>query len=534
MNLLVRSLVLLTATCATAAAANPRLPLGRTLQAEAPLSYSFRAGSEVVRKTVHVRLEVEGFAVLHAPLRQFVEGGAMGVMADELWVKRWFSYQPPRGVHVDGEFVAFSEFLPDKASASFKVESARFVWTQGAARLAGFDLGSPTLPLAPKTDQPGYAADVINLRDIVGAASSREAFDRVRGKGPIVGAMLQVDGMRFEPPHALAEYLRRRDEAQAERTGFYSAGGFRNPVRRDDGTAGDRQAAPSRPAAPPPTRTARAAGNDGERRRAEVDRRNEALRREGDRIHRQSQQTWNAYQDTLRNVDRTFDQWRQAREQALAAEERKAEREALLERRRRDAAERREREAERERAEQERAEAQRRAERQARSERRSALLKRHPAATLPTSATRTGTNKLFYFAYAAEGDLADESARLHLSNVFAIGQYPDGTWPLPDAVHADIARLSPASEVVHGPYTTEDEALQAWATLRDGARAAAMAVSELRYDGRNAQVVQQVRRDAGPALDFWGNPVAADTKTTAPAAAADKPALDYWGNPTTK
>lgn len=531
MNLLARSLVLLTATCATAVAANPRLSLGRTLQAEAPLSYSFRAGSERVRKTVNVRLEVEGFAVLHAPLRQFVEGGAMGIMADELWVKRWYSYEPPRGVHVDGEFVPFSDFLPGKASASFRLENVRFVWTQGPARLAGFDLGSPTLPVTPKTDQPGYAADVINLRDIVGAASSREAFDRVRGKGPIVGAMLQVDGMQFDPPHALADHLRRRDEAQAERTGFYSAGGFRNPVRRDDAPSAERRAETTRPAVPP---SPRPAGGGNERRRADVDRHNEALRREGDRIHRQSQQTWNATQDALRNVDRTFDQWRQAREKALAAEEREAERQALLDRRRREAAERREREAERERAEQERLEAQRRAERQARGERRSALLQRHPAATLPTSATRSTTNKLFFFAYAPEGNLADEGARLHLSNVFALGQYPDGTWPLPDAVLADIARLSPASEVVHGPYTTEAEALQAWAALRDGARAAAMTVAELRYDGRNAQVVQQTLGGAGPALDFWGNPVAGDAKAAAPAPAAARPALDYWGNPTTK
>lgn len=213
-----------------------RIPLNRTLQVEVPLEYTFKAGIESVRKTVTVRLEIKDFMVLHKPLKQFIEGGAMGIMYDEVNVTRWYSYTSPDGLYVDNVFIPFSSFLDDPASASFQVQNVRFVWTQGSSRYAKFDMGSPYLNIAPKSKTPDYAFDIYNLSQIVGTETGKEAFDIVKGKGEIVGVFLQADGISYRPPYKLERYLSERDAQIAQETGYYTTNGFRNQVKKNDAT----------------------------------------------------------------------------------------------------------------------------------------------------------------------------------------------------------------------------------------------------------------------------------------------------------
>ncbi len=219
---------------ATSAQEAHEIPLGRTLQVEVPLEYSFKAGVENVRKTVMVKLEIEHFSVLHEPLKQFIEGGAMGMMYDEVNVTRWYSYTSPEGLYVDNEFIRFSEFLDNPASATFSVQNVRFTWTQGASRYAKFQMGSPSLTIVPKSETPGFAFDVYNLSQIVGTETGKEAFNIVKGKGAIVGAFLEVDGIAYRPPYELTSYLSQRDAQLAAETGHYTAGGVTNPVKKPE------------------------------------------------------------------------------------------------------------------------------------------------------------------------------------------------------------------------------------------------------------------------------------------------------------
>src|SRR5690606_2369433 len=134
------------------------IPLGKRLAAEVPLEYSFRAGSETIKKTVYVELVVEDLSVFHSGIKSFVDGGLMGGMACDIVFNTWFTYSKPKGIYVDGELIDFKTLNTN--GINFNLQNVRFIWTQnnGNTRYKEYNMGSPSLNTNPKTHQPGYNA----------------------------------------------------------------------------------------------------------------------------------------------------------------------------------------------------------------------------------------------------------------------------------------------------------------------------------------------------------------------------------------
>lgn len=288
--------------------------------------------------------------------------------------------------------------------------------------------------------------------------------------------------------------------------------------------------------------------------RAKVDAHNDALRQQGNAIHQQSQQTWNNYQQNLQQINSQFDQWHRNR---MAAEEEDDYGEREETRWERDARERKERE-ERERVEREVREAERRERERIEREAKEAEQRRVAAENkrrddlarnrqkifsafipgeLPSSASRLSTNKIYFFVFTVPGNLRDDRPETYLSNVFAIGQYPDGTWPLKTLVQREINALTLSTETIHGFYTSEQEAEKARSSFRDYMSSLGITVRAISYAGKNADVTPIDQQGVKPNLDFWGNPIntgASQKKSsTRPTQQTPdtKPKLDFWGNP---
>ncbi|ATL49086.1 hypothetical protein COR50_18990 [Chitinophaga caeni] len=168
---------------------------------------------------------------------------------------------------------------------------------------------------------------------------------------------------------------------------------------------------------------------------------------------------------------------------------------------------------------------------------REAVLKKYSyygSAQLPNSSFRVNTNKLYYFFYYVAGDKGAEKPILQVSNVFAIGQYVDGTWPLKTSVDADINKLVNPGRTIHGYYMDEQSAMDARADFIQSLTGSGMVLREIHYDGKNVKVADNKSGTGNAKVDYWGNPVkpkkdsSKSSKTTSP---KKKAKVDYWGNP---
>lgn len=50
------------------------IPLGKPLEVEVPVEYTFKAGTENINKTLYVKFRIDDLKVVHKPLKQFVGG----------------------------------------------------------------------------------------------------------------------------------------------------------------------------------------------------------------------------------------------------------------------------------------------------------------------------------------------------------------------------------------------------------------------------------------------------------------------------
>lgn len=504
----------------------------------------------------------------------------MGGFLCDVVFNTWYSYSTVTGVTVDGEFIPFSEFKSD--GVKFDLRDVRFMWTQRnkTIRYRTFSMMNQTLSTTPKGDTPGYHCCIaIELKDIVGDnGSCLKDVDVVKGRGPIEGAFLEVGSFTFTPPYELKDYLKKRDERIAEQTGYYTVGGFRNKVkdssRSNQGNSntstghngndtyhssrGSNYSSNSGTGSYRGTNSTTTAREEHYRREAEkrrrVDEYNDGLLRQGNAIHQQSQQTWNNYQQTLRDVNNQFDQWHQNRMAAEEEDDHGEREESYRERMYREQEERAERERlEREAREEARRERER-LEREAKEEEqrrmaaenlrrdnlamtRQRVFSAFPAGELPSSASRVGTNKIYFFVFTVPGNLRDDRPETYLSNVFAIGQYPDGTWPLKTLIQSEVNALTNSTGTIHGYYTSEQEAENARNSFRDHMSNSGITVRAISYPGKNADVIPTGQQGVKPTVDFWGNPINAGASQTrsnprSPQQVPDaKPKLDFWGNP---
>ncbi|UCS92168.1 hypothetical protein KZP23_15820 [Echinicola marina] len=171
------------------------------------------------------------------------------------------------------------------------------------------------------------------------------------------------------------------------------------------------------------------------------------------------------------------------------------------------------------------------------AESRKNVLKHFPMGELPASATKVNSNMLFYFVYTGAYDFSEESPYIYLSNVFAIGQYPDGTWPMKTTIQEEISKLSEYSEYIHGYYTSEKEAQGALNNFRISMTSTGVRIKDISYPGKNTKVQQQnTSGNKQQTLDYWGNPVkrinaTSPQKTQMQQQEKKEIKLDYWGNP---
>ncbi|WP_417358014.1 hypothetical protein [Flavobacterium sp.] len=165
-----------------------------------------------------------------------------------------------------------------------------------------------------------------------------------------------------------------------------------------------------------------------------------------------------------------------------------------------------------------------------------AFLKEHgyySGATLPNSSLNVNSDKLYYFAYYTDhgSHTRIEDAKLQITNVFAIGRYAYGSWPLQDAIKSEINKLVNPYCIYRGYYTSEQAAAAERNAFITKFKAEGVTVTEKYYEGKNTNVAS---RNTDVKVDYWGNPVkktgnpSPEKKQSTP---AKKQKLDYWGNP---
>lgn len=118
-----------------------------------------------------------------------------------------------------------------------------------------------------------------------------------------------------------------------------------------------------------------------------------------------------------------------------------------------------------------------------------------PQGELPFGGISTTNNKLFYFFYHYTGSLRNAES-IHVSNIFAIGQYPDGSWPDSKKILEGIyqASIDPRKYVnvyhnIVGYYHSETEGNSALAAFKNNLNALKLQISTVNFQGENPLVV---------------------------------------------
>ncbi|MDT8411253.1 MAG: hypothetical protein RQ875_02225 [Vicingaceae bacterium] len=137
------------------------------------------------------------------------------------------------------------------------------------------------------------------------------------------------------------------------------------------------------------------------------------------------------------------------------------------------------------------------------------FLKNYPTGELPLSSTKSVGNNLYYFVYSfKEADLENLSANIYVSNIFALGKYPDGTWPMRTKVEQQIKNLTSLDEVIVGPFYTLSEAQNVYSGFSENLKKINLNSNLVDYDGFNAhKETEGTLSQPSVKLDFWGTPI---------------------------
>jgi hypothetical protein len=131
-----------------------------------------------------------------------------------------------------------------------------------------------------------------------------------------------------------------------------------------------------------------------------------------------------------------------------------------------------------------------------------------PAGELPLSSTTSSGNNLYYFAYAYDANqLTAQSPVVITVPVFAIGKYPDGTWPLQPKIEAELNALVPAHKTICGPFYSPQEAEEVFNSFSKLMSQTQMQLNPIEYKGYNAHAENGPATQEKAKVDFWGNPI---------------------------
>jgi hypothetical protein len=154
------------------------------------------------------------------------------------------------------------------------------------------------------------------------------------------------------------------------------------------------------------------------------------------------------------------------------------------------------------------AEAKKQAIRESIKKARLAVFEGYPQGELPLSSTASKGSNLYYFVYAYKQDqLLLDNPIVKATNVFAIGKYPDGTWPMKTKIESELNSLTPLKETICGPFYSLSEANSVYQSFLSYADKTNMGIDTISYEGFNAHSETENVQQTTPKLDFWGNPI---------------------------
>ena len=232
-----RKLILFTLivlSCQVSSAQNiKQLYYGSDIIIEAPVSYSFKAGVENIRKTVTVKVIVPNFRVEYNDIAQYIEGGAMGGFKYDLSFTRWYKRGEITSIIVDGTTIPISEFTDNGNAGPIIFSDLSFFWFQKNYPVKRWSLGGLSFraELDNAEKRIGLSTDYFELKDFLGTETNKEAENNLKANGEIFARDLVFGEVKYYPSPNIGSYLAKRDARIAEETGSYTVNGFTNKVK---------------------------------------------------------------------------------------------------------------------------------------------------------------------------------------------------------------------------------------------------------------------------------------------------------------
>jgi hypothetical protein len=164
---------------------------------------------------------------------------------------------------------------------------------------------------------------------------------------------------------------------------------------------------------------------------------------------------------------------------------------------------------------------------------RKTLIAKYPDGKTPLSHQVKDANEVYYFTYSySPATIETNSPIIHISNVFPLSKYGDGTWPFKASLMEKISKTNPGLELIlSGYYLTKSEADRQQQLLFFGARDYGFVIKNIAYEGKKST------QTSGSTSDYWGNTNEGEGEKTVIEKEAPKTNnsnVDYWGNPVKK
>ena len=152
---------------------------------------------------------------------------------------------------------------------------------------------------------------------------------------------------------------------------------------------------------------------------------------------------------------------------------------------------------------------------------RNGFISQFPDGGVPLSSHKVSVNELYFFSYTFDkSTMSAANPPVHVTNVFSISRYGDGTWPFKNTMVNELKKLGGAGTVtIMGYYTTKDLAEEMRASFLRLAGKCGIAVKETNYKGKKAS-------GSSSGNDFWDNSGSKKTKT--PAKTKTNADDDFW------
>ncbi|MBX9732854.1 MAG: hypothetical protein K2X37_02240 [Chitinophagaceae bacterium] len=131
---------------------------------------------------------------------------------------------------------------------------------------------------------------------------------------------------------------------------------------------------------------------------------------------------------------------------------------------------------------------------------RNELFHKFPKTAIPVASSKIQENVIYFFIYAFDSTrITEKQAVMHISNVFPLVRYNDGTWPLKSVIEKEINALSPLPKTLHGYYASREEAEAMQNAMKDIYTKTGGNIQSLQYKGRPGFAT------GSEDTDFWGN-----------------------------